>query len=63
MATSLQAKLTETHAKAARLYLRRQELEQQRQAVAQQALLCEQAMLKTDGEVELLERLIAEEGN
>lgn len=59
MATSLQARLTETHAKAARLYLRRQEIEQQRQQIAHQATLCDQALVKTDGEIELLNALIA----
>jgi hypothetical protein len=58
---TLQERLTETHARAARLYLQRQQIEQQRQQLNVSAAQAEQAMLKTDGEIELLDRLIAEQ--
>lgn len=57
----LQARLAETHARAARLYLQRQQMEQRRQEIAAAIVQCEQAMLRTDGEVTLLEQLIADE--
>lgn len=57
---TLQERLTETHARATRLYLQRQQVEAQRQAIAQQAQALDLALVRTDGEVELLERLIAE---
>jgi len=58
---TLNERLGETHQRAARLYLQRQDLEQQRQALQAKAVQVEQALLKTDGEVELLQALIAEQ--
>lgn len=58
---TLSERLAETHQRAARLYLQRQQLEAQRQQIAALAAQCEQALLKTDGEVELLESLMAAE--
>ncbi len=50
-------RIAETQAKAMRLYLQRQQVEQQRQSLQSQAAAIEQAMLRTDGELELLEKL------
>lgn len=58
---TLQERVTETQAHAARLYLRRQEIETQRQHLTQQAHAVDIALVKLDGELELLERLIAAE--
>lgn len=58
---TLSARLTETHARAARLYLQRQDLELQRQHLTATIAQCEQAMLKTDGEVDVLTALLAAE--
>ena len=58
---TLQERLTEAHAKAAKLYLQRQSIELQRATFAQQATLVDRALLKSDGEIEALEALIASE--
>ncbi len=54
---TLAERITETQARAARLYLQRQSLEASRQAVGAQIAAVEQSMLKTDGELELLDVL------
>ena len=58
---TLAERLTATHAKAARLYLRRQDIEVQRQQLTQQAQALDVALVKTDGEVAMLEALIEAE--
>ena len=58
---TLQERVTETQARASRLYLRRQEIETQRQALSQQGQAVDLALVRTDGELELLAQLIAAE--
>lgn len=58
---TLQERLAAEHVTATRLYLRRQEVEAQRQALAQQAQQIDLALVRSDGVVELLQALIAAE--
>lgn len=58
---TLQERLVDAQTRAMRLYLRRQEVEAQRQQLAQQAQAIDLAMVKSDGEIALLETLIASE--
>lgn len=58
---TLTERLADAHQRSVALYLRRQQIEAQRQQVAQQAALCDQALVKADGEIELLERMLAED--
>jgi hypothetical protein len=60
---TLSERLVAAHATAMRLYLRRQEIEAQRARVMQDAMQCDQSLLRSDGEIALLESLIAEERN
>lgn len=57
---TLQERMQSEHAKAARLYLRRQELEQQRQMVNQQCASCDLDLAKSDGRIAMLEELSKE---
>jgi hypothetical protein len=57
---TLPERLADAQTRAMRLYLQRQQIEAQRQHFAQQSVLCDQAMLKSDGEIALIETLIAE---
>ena len=58
---TLTERLTDAHRRAAALYLDRQQIEAHRQRINQDAQQCELAMVRTDGEVELLTKMIAEE--
>jgi hypothetical protein len=51
---TLAERLADAHQRSVALYLQRQQLEQQRQTVLQQIALCEQALLKSDGEIDVL---------
>ncbi len=53
-------RLADAHRRALQAYLQRQQLEHQRQQIAAAILQCEHTLLMTDGEVTLLEALIAE---
>ncbi len=57
---TLADRLTDAHTRAMRAYLDRQRLEGQRQQLALAIQQCEQVMLQTDGEIALVESLIAE---
>lgn len=63
MALTLQERLTDAHQRAMRLYLRRQDVEAQKQQLAQQAQAIDVALVRTDGEIVVLESLIAEEAS
>ena len=56
---TLHERLTETHARAMRFYLQRQQVEVQRQQLQAQAQALDLALVKTDGEIAVLESLIA----
>lgn len=58
---TLADRLMDAQTRAMRLYLRRQELQGQAQMVAQQAQACDLALVKTDGEIETLQALMAAE--
>ncbi len=47
-------RLADAERRSVTLYLQRQQLEMQRQSIQQQIVLCEQALLKSDGEIEIL---------
>lgn len=51
---TLSERLAAAERKSVQLYLQRQALEGQRQQIAQQIVLCEQALLKSDGEIDAL---------
>ncbi len=51
---TLADRLAGAERKSVQLYLQRQQLEMQRQQVQAQILVCEQALLKSDGEIEAL---------
>ncbi len=57
---TLADRLTDAHTRAMRAYLERQRLEGERQQLALAIQSCEHRMLQTDGEIALLEALIAE---
>ncbi len=57
---TLADRLADAHRRALQAYLQRQSLEAQRQQIATAILQCEHVLLMTDGEVALLEALIAE---
>lgn len=57
---TLVERLADAHTRAMRAYLQRQQLEAQRQQLQIAIVQCEQALLTTDGEIALLEALIAE---
>lgn len=60
---TLQERLVDAHQRAARLYLRRQEVESQRHQLTQQAQALDVALVKTDGEIETLQSLLVEEAS
>ncbi len=49
--------IAEVHTRATALYLQRQQIEAQRQATQQQAMQCDLALVRTDGELTALEAL------
>lgn len=57
---TLQDRLADAKARSVKLYLQRAALEQQRQHLTAEASLTDQAMLRLDGEIELLDALITE---
>lgn len=57
---TLQDRLADAKARSVKLYLERATLEQQRQRLAFDSGLAEQTLLRIDGEIALLETLIAE---
>lgn len=57
---TLQERIQAEHAKAARLFVHRQELEQQRQMVTQQCAACDLELAKSDGRIAMLEDLSKE---
>lgn len=58
---TLSERLTEVHVRAMRLYRRRQDVEAQIQQLQQQSRAIDIALVKTDGEIDLLETLLAAE--
>lgn len=57
---TLGERLADAHTRAMRAYLERQQLEGQRQHLALAIQQCEHRLLQTDGEIAVLEALIAE---
>lgn len=53
-------RLADAHQRSVALYLRLQNLEAQRQQVTQAVGLCQQALLKSDGEIEALMAVIGD---
>lgn len=56
-------RLLDAQTRAMQLYLRRQEVEGQRQTLQQQAQALDVALVRTDGEIAVLNALIAEEAS
>lgn len=57
---TLADRLADAQQRSVALYLQRCALEQQRQQLAVQAVACDQALVRLDGEIELLMRLQTE---
>lgn len=57
---TLQDRLDSANRQSVSLYLQRTQLEQQRQQVVMQAAMTDQHLLRLDGEIAILETLIAE---
>ena len=57
---TLDERLTEAHRRSVSLYLRRQNLESQRQQIVQMAQSCDVELIKSDGEIAVLTELVAE---
>lgn len=57
---TLTERLADAKARSVTLYLQRATLGQQQQQIATQVSILEQGMLRIDGEIDLLEALIAE---
>ncbi len=58
---TLVERLADANQRSVALYLQRTRLQQQLQQVQMQAALCDQGLLKLDGEIELLEKMQADE--
>lgn len=58
---TLDERKRQEHARAARLYLQRQQLEQQRQIVQQQCAHVDLELAKSDGRLEMLDELSKEQ--
>ena len=57
---SAQSRLTLAHQRSVALYLQRQQIEAKRQQLTQQAQAIEVELVQLDGEIRVLEALIAE---
>ncbi len=58
---TLAERLADANQRSVALYLQRTRLQQQLQQMQMQAALCDQGLLKLDGEIELLEKMQADE--
>ena len=58
---TLTERLNDAHERARKLYLRRQDVQGQIAAAQQHAQAIDVALVKTDGEIAVLEQLIAEQ--
>ncbi len=54
-------RLADANQRSVALYLQRTRIEQQRQQLNMQAALCDQGLVKLDGEIELLEKMLSDE--
>jgi hypothetical protein len=59
---TLAERLNDAHERARKLYLRRQDVQAQLAQVHQHAQALDLALVKSDGEIAVLEQLIAEQG-
>ena len=57
---TLDERIADVQQRSVQLYLQRQEIEQQRQMVAASAQRCDQALIRLDGELDVLTRMKAE---
>lgn len=58
---TLAERLADANKRSVSLYLQRTQIEQQRQQLTIKAALCDQGLLKLDGEIEVLEAVISED--
>jgi hypothetical protein len=59
----LSERLADAHQRSVKLYLQRQQIQEQLIATQRAAAQCDQLLVKADGEIEILEALIAETTN
>lgn len=60
---NLKERLADAHQRSVSLYLRRSELESQRQQIAMDSMRCDQGLIKLDAEIELLTKLLMNESD